>query len=108
MERRIKMGVKKMQKMNSAALTVVMMLLVIPNAANAESWICEQGNLVRGINIELETNAAAPCSVVYDKGSEGGGSNVLWTARNDGAYCSAKADGLAEKLKGFGWKCSAF
>jgi hypothetical protein len=108
MERRIKMGVKKMQKMNSAALTVVMMLLAIPNAVNAESWICEQGNLVRGINIELETSAAAPCSVVYDKGSEGGGSNVLWTARNDGAYCSAKADGLAEKLKGFGWKCSAF
>jgi hypothetical protein len=108
MERRIKMGVKKMQKMNSAALTVVMMLLAIPNAVNAESWICEQGNLVREINVERETSAAAPCSVAYDKGSEGGGSKVLWTARSDGAYCSAKADGLAEKLKGFGWDCSAF
>lgn len=97
-----------MQKMSSAVLTVITMLLVIPNAVNAESWICEQGNMVRGINVERETSAAAPCSVVYDKESEGGGSKVLWTAKNDGAYCSAKADGLAEKLKGFGWNCTSF
>ncbi len=97
-----------MQKVTSAALTVITALLFAPGIAHAESWICEHSNLVREINVERETSDPAPCSVVYNKDSEGQGSKVLWTARSDGAYCEAKADGLAEKLRGFGWTCSSF
>ena len=97
-----------MQKLNSAVLAVLVMMFAVPSVANASSWICEHDKLVREINVEREAGASAPCSVVYDKTSEGAGSSVLWTAKTDGAYCDAKADGLAEKLQGFGWSCSAF
>ena len=97
-----------MQKLNSTGLTVIIALLALPTGANAESWICEHGNLIREINVERETADPAPCSVVYNKESEGLGSNVLWTARADGAYCEEKANGLAEKLKGFGLACTEF
>lgn len=97
-----------MQKLNSAVIAVFMMLLGAPGIASAGSWICEHGNLVREINVERETGNPVPCSVVYNKASEGEGSSTLWTASADGSYCDAKADGLAEKLQGFGWSCSAF
>ena len=97
-----------MQKLNKAFMTATMFLLVVPGVANADSWICEHENLVREINVERETDARVPCSVVYNKDSEGQGSKVLWTASADGAYCDVKADGLADKLRGFGWTCSAF
>ncbi|MDJ0779458.1 MAG: hypothetical protein QNJ85_16445 [Gammaproteobacteria bacterium] len=64
--------------------------------------------MVREISVERESGDPAPCSVVYNKDSEGQGSTVLWTARTDGAYCEQKADGLAAKLEGYGWSCSAF
>ena len=95
-----------MQKINTAVITIIM-LLGAPSLASASSWICEHDNLIREINVERSTANPAPCTVVYDKESEGQGSSVLWNATNDGTYCDAKADGLAEKLKGFGWTCTA-
>ena len=97
-----------MRKLNPIALTAILISLAAPNMAQAESWICEHSNLVREISVERETGAPAPCSVLYNKDSEGLGSKILWTAQNDGAYCEYKADGLAEKLQGFGWTCSSF
>ena len=97
-----------MQKLKSAVLMLILSLLTLPNIASAESWICEHGNLVREINVKRETSAPVPCSVVYNKDSEGQGSQVLWNASADGAYCDAKANFLADKLTGFGWTCSAF
>jgi len=97
-----------MQTLNRYGLAILMAMLVLPGAANAESWICEHSNLVREINVVRETGNAVPCSVAYNKKSEGLGSSVLWTANADGSYCDAKADGLAEKLKGLGWACTAF
>ncbi|MCP4768931.1 MAG: hypothetical protein GY875_22050 [Gammaproteobacteria bacterium] len=97
-----------MQNLNRFRLIIILAVLTLPTAANAESWICEQGTLVREINIERETANTVPCSVKYDKQAEGLGSSVLWTAAADGAYCDAKADGLAEKLNGLGWACTAF
>ena len=85
-----------------------LMMLATANVASAESWICEHNNLVREINVESEGRASAPCAVVYNKDSEGLESQVLWTAKTDGAYCEEKANGLAEKLKGHGWDCTAF
>jgi hypothetical protein len=97
-----------MNKLNRIAITSIVTLLAATNAAYAGSWICEQGNLVREINVERQASAPAPCSVVYNKGSEGQGSQELWGANNDGAYCDVKADGLADKLQGFGWSCAQF
>ncbi len=96
-----------MQKLNRIGLTVILAALTLPTAVNAESWICEYGTLIREINVERVTAEPAPCSVAYNKDSEGQGTSILWTAQFDGAYCDAKANGLAEKLQGFGWSCSA-
>jgi len=97
-----------MQKPNSAIPLLILMSLAVPTVASAESWLCEYGNLVREINVQREGDAPVPCSVVYNKDAEGQGSTVLWTASADGSYCDAKANGLAQKLEGFGWSCTAF
>jgi hypothetical protein len=97
-----------MKLFNPAAMTMLVTLLAGTQVAQANSWICEHGTLVREIKVERASNAPAPCQVVYNKDSEGQGSSVLWSAENDGAYCDAKADGLADKLKGYGWTCSGF
>lgn len=90
------------------AISLVFAVLALPTTAIAESWICEQGNLIREINVERTATEPVPCSVVYDKSSEGLDPNVLWTASADGSYCDAKANGLADKLNGLGWSCTAF
>ena len=97
-----------MQKLNITGLTIILAALALPTAVNAESWICENENLMREITVERETTAPAPCSVVYNKDTENLGSSVLWTAQNDGSYCDAKANVLAEKLQGWGWSCTPF
>lgn len=96
------------QKINLTGLTVIAALVTLPTVAGAESWICENSNLIREITVVREAEGPAPCSVIYNKEAEGQGSSVLWTANSDGAYCDAKSDGLAEKLQGFGWSCTAF
>jgi hypothetical protein len=97
-----------MQKANSIKTCLILLALTCAPAASAESWICEHGTLVREINVVRDTAAPAPCSVAYNKQSEGQGIQTLWNAQNDGAYCDFKADGLAEKLQGLGWSCTAF
>jgi hypothetical protein len=87
---------------------IILAVLTLPTAANAESWICEQGTLIREINVERETANPVPCSVNYNKQAEGLGSSVLWTAAADGSYCDIKANSLAEKLEGLSWSCTAF
>jgi hypothetical protein len=97
-----------MRNLNCFGITVILAALALPATANAESWICEHGNLVREISVERETASPVPCAVKYDKKSEGLGTSVLWTANTDAAYCDAKANGLAEKLQGLGWSCTAY
>jgi hypothetical protein len=95
-----------MQKLNNIGLTIILAALTLPTTANAGSWICEHDNLMREISVQRETSDPAPCSVVYNKDTENLGSSVLWTAQHDGAYCDAKANGLAEKLVSSGWSCT--
>ena len=97
-----------MQTLKRFGISFVLAVLLLPTTVTAESWICEHGNLVREINVERSGNQPVPCSVNYNKESEGKGSSVLWTAQADGNYCDAKANGLAEKLNGLGWSCTAF
>ena len=72
-----------MKYLNRYGLTIILAISTLPTAANAESWICEQGNLIREINVVRETANPVPCSVQYNKASEGLGSSVLWTASAD-------------------------
>ncbi len=95
-----------MQKRNRIGLTLTLAMLTLSSAASAESWICEQGDLMREIIVTRDTPNPAPCSVVYTKDTENQGSQVLWTAQNDGAYCDVQANAFAEKLKGWGWTCT--
>jgi hypothetical protein len=97
-----------MQNLNHFRSIIILAVLTLPTAVNAESWICEQGTLIREINVERETTNAVPCSVNYNKQAEGLGSSVLWTASADGSYCDMKANGLAEKLEDLSWSCTAF
>lgn len=96
-----------MQKLNRTGLAMIIALLTMPTGAYAQSWSCEHNNLIREVKVERATTEPAPCSVVYNKESEGFESKVLWTANTDGAYCEDKAKGLVEKLEGWGWACSA-
>ena len=97
-----------MQNLNHFRSIIILAVLTLPTAVNAESWICEQGTLIREINVERETANPVPCSVNYNKQAEGLGSSVLWTAAADGSYCDIKANELAAKLEGLGWSCKAF
>ena len=97
-----------MQNLKRLGLSTILAVSVLPATVSAESWICENSSLVREINVERPADSAVPCSVNYDKGSEGLGTSVLWTAQSDGSYCDAKANGLAEKLGGLGWTCTAY
>ena len=97
-----------MNILNRTAITAIVTLLAATNVAHAGSWICENDSLVREINVKRQSSAPAPCSVDYNKDAEGMGSQVLWTANNDGAYCDTKADSLAGKLQGSGWTCAEF
>ena len=97
-----------MRNVKCLGLSVILAVLTLPTTVNAESWICEHGNLLREITVERPTENPVPCSVKYNKSAEGLGTSVLWTAAADETYCDAKANGLAEKLGGLGWNCSAF
>ena len=97
-----------MQKFNKATIAVISALITAPNMVYAGSWICEHNNLIREITVQRDTSNPAPCSVIYNKDSEGQGSQSLWNARHDGNFCDAKADEFAEKLKSYGWSCTTF
>ena len=96
-----------MQKLSRTRFTLIAVLLAMPTGVYAHVWACEHNSLIREVKIEHPaTGELAPCSVVYHKVTEGFESQVLWTASYDGAYCEEKADGLVEKLKGWGWVCT--
>ena len=97
-----------MRNLNCFGLTIILAALTLPTAANAESWICERGNLVREITVERATANPVPCSVKYNKQAEGLGTSELWTAVADVSYCDVKANELAAKLEGLGWSCTAY
>lgn len=74
--------------------------------ANTE---CTNGKNTR--NVELtSTNAQTklPCEVHYKKTTEQAGHDqVLWQSANNLSYCESKAQAFVEKLKGWGWTCTA-
>lgn len=97
-----------MNKLHRISFCLTLAALTFAPNSWAESWICEYSTMIREINVVRETEAQAPCSVAYNKKSEGLGTEILWTAQHDGSYCDVKANGLAQKLEGMGWTCTAF
>ena len=84
---------------------VIVISLLVPLSAYADSWSCRQGNDVREVHMEQTTEAPVPCQVVYRKLTEGAEDQVLWNAQNDAAYCEEKAAAFVAKLESWGWTC---
>lgn len=87
-------------------LPTLVVLLLCPLAAQADSWSCRHDNNVREVHVvTADDTSPVPCEVVYKKLTEGAEDQVLWNAQNDGSYCSAKAIEFVAKLEGWGWTC---
>ncbi len=70
---------------------------------------CVQGKNTRTVEL-TSTNAQTklPCEVHYKKTTEQAGHDqVLWQSANNLSYCEGKAQGFVDKLKGWGWTCTA-
>jgi hypothetical protein len=72
-----------------------------------DKTVCSQGGLERHLELEwADTEKNAPCKVHYRKTSEDPNHHrVLWTADNDAAFCTEKAQEFVSKLEGWGWNC---
>ena len=88
-----------------AAIVIVVSTASLPALANP--LICTYGDLTRRIEVVYpDPGQPLPCEVIYDKSGEGI-IETLWRANNEAGYCEAQAAGLAEKLSGMGWSCTA-
>lgn len=85
---------------------IVLGLALSPAAAYADSWSCRHDNLLREVKISYSGDGPVPCSVVYNKPTEGGESQALWSAESEHGFCEEKAQGLVTKLESWGWICS--
>ena len=59
----------------------------------------------RYILVTYPEGSSLPCTVDYEKPTEGKPAQVLWQSANTQGYCEDKATGLANKLAGYGWDC---
>ena len=76
--------------------------------AVAKSVTCTMASLERTVELRHETpGKAVPCEVRYAKPTEGIGEQVLWRAEREAGYCEARFGEFVDKLRGFGWSCSA-
>jgi hypothetical protein len=95
-----------MSKSSIFRTTAVIALLAIPLSTLAESWSCKNGDDVREIDIQTESQSrSVPCSVIYKKPTEGAKDQILWTSSNAATYCEEKAKAFVEKQVSWGWNC---
>ena len=73
----------------------------------AESWTCQQGELVRHV-LTFYSNSPErlPCKVFYSKPNENVMPRTLWQAQNTENFCETKAAAFVEKLESWGWQCT--
>lgn len=68
---------------------------------------CTRQSTTRTVIVDYPRGTSLPCRVIYDKSGEAMAEReTIWQAINEEGYCESKADGLAEKLEGWGWRCS--
>ena len=76
--------------------------------AMAKSVTCTLASLERTVELRYEAPGdAVPCEVRYAKPTEGIDEQVLWRAEREAGYCEARFGEFVDKLRGFGWSCSA-
>lgn len=79
------------------------------SGASFSSASCTNGKNTRDV-VLTSTNAQTklPCEVHYKKTTEQAGHDqVLWQSANNLSFCESKAQAFVEKLKGWGWSCTA-
>lgn len=89
------------------SIAFVLLLQPTPPAVGTieSQTMCTSGAIERSVTVLAPAETKA-CEVRYDKTSEGGSVEVLWSANNDASYCAPKAEGLVERLEGWGWDCA--
>ena len=81
--------------------------LVVAGESSAESWRCQQNDLIREVTIYYPNEPAClPCEVFYTKRQEDTLPQSLWAATNEEGYCERKAEAFIEKLRSMGWQCA--
>lgn len=90
------------------AVPLCLFVVVVPIAnAFAQSWLCENTDLERYVDIYYpDSPSQIPCSVIYRKPTEDVDDRILWQAQNDESYCENKAKAFVEQLESWGWRCS--
>ncbi len=90
------------------AVPVFLFVVVVPIAnAFAESWVCENADLERYVDIHYpDSPSSIPCSVIYRKPTENADDRILWQAQNDESFCENQAKAFVEQLESWGWRCS--
>lgn len=80
--------------------------LVIANPAIAdETYFCTYGQDERVLSVVYQDqDKKVPCEVRYQKD---GVTETLWDAKSEVGFCEEKAQAFVEKLRGWGWQCSA-
>ncbi|MBT8125968.1 MAG: hypothetical protein HKP12_14795 [Gammaproteobacteria bacterium] len=92
------------------AVPLFLVLGVVPlSNAFAESWVCENADLKRYVDIHYPNSPSSiPCSVIYRKPTEDVDDRILWQAQNDESYCENKAKAFVDQLESWGWRCSIY
>lgn len=76
--------------------------------ALAKTVSCTMASLERTVELRYEIpGETVPCEIIYAKPTEGIGKQVLWRAEREAGYCEARFGEFVDKLRGFGWSCSA-
>ena len=84
------------------------LILLGGELAMAKSVTCTMASLERTVELRYDNPGdAVPCEVRYAKPTEGVAEQVLWRAEREAGYCEARFGEFVDKLRGFGWSCSA-
>lgn len=91
-----------------ASVTCGVLLPLTAFGQAAVSYECTFERLERRVEIFTEPGVSVPCEVHYYKdGEDPGRKQVLWRAGNEAGYCEAKTEEFVERLRSWGWTCTA-
>lgn len=80
-------------------------LVVSTYSPASEQYVCTLDNQLRKVRINYPTGHQVPCSVIYEKPTEGGSKKTMWEAQQQIGYCETKANEFIEYLRDNGWNC---
>lgn len=71
--------------------------------ASTVTYVCTHGDSVRTIRVLYHDEGPKACEVTYEKST---GTQTLWNANSDEAYCEDRAAEFVMKQEGWGWSCN--